>query len=78
MSDNPTIDDLLAADPRDPGCSAAFDVLDRYVDLELAGKDAAGRFPGFAAHLRGCLACRAEHDGLLATAQAERSGDISA
>jgi hypothetical protein len=39
------------------------------VELELAGKDPAERFPGTAAHLRTCAACRADHDGLLEAAQ---------
>lgn len=69
MSDRPTITDLLATDLRDPGCAAAFDVIDQYVDLEVAGEDAAGRFPDVAAHLRSCRDCGIAHDGLLAAAQ---------
>lgn len=63
--DRRTIDELLAADPADAGCDAGLPVLDQYVELELAGQDPAIRFPGVAAHLRGCAACRADHDGLL-------------
>jgi predicted anti-sigma-YlaC factor YlaD len=40
--------------------------LDRYVELELAGVDAAAELPAMEAHLTGCPACREEHDDLLA------------
>ncbi|MGH8572711.1 MAG: hypothetical protein ACREX8_09065 [Gammaproteobacteria bacterium] len=66
MNDRPTLDEFLAADPVDAGCDAGVPVLDEYVELELAGHDAALRFPGVAEHLRSCPACRADHDGLLA------------
>jgi predicted anti-sigma-YlaC factor YlaD len=46
-------------------CGQCFDELDRYVDLELAGRDADLAVPGMSAHLRGCPACREEHESLL-------------
>jgi anti-sigma factor RsiW len=48
------------------GCDECFDELDRYVDLELAGRDAEGAVPGMGAHLAGCPACREEHASLRA------------
>jgi hypothetical protein len=74
MAKKLTLEDLLLADPRDPGCQAAFELIARYVELELAGKDAAAAYPGLAAHLRGCAACRLDHDGLLEAARTETSG----
>jgi hypothetical protein len=53
------------------GCDACFDELDRYVELELAGKDADAVLPGFRAHLEGCPACREEHESLRALAAGE-------
>jgi hypothetical protein len=47
-------------------CEQCFAVLDRYVELELAGTDAEARFPGMEAHLVGCPACSEEHELLLA------------
>ena len=47
------------------GCDACFEVLDRYVDLEVSGKDADSAGPGLRAHLEGCPACREEHESLL-------------
>ena len=47
-------------------CDECFDLLDRYVELELAEPDADALVPGMQAHLDGCPACREEHDLLLA------------
>jgi hypothetical protein len=46
-------------------CEECFAVLDRYVELELAGVDADSSFPGMDAHLVGCPACGEEHELLL-------------
>jgi len=64
----PDLDSLLAADAADPGCDAGMEVLAQYVELELAGRDPSVTYPGLAAHLRSCLACRADHDGILEAA----------
>jgi hypothetical protein len=73
----PRIDQALSRlfGPAEPeiGCDACFDQLDRYVELELAGKDADAAFPGFRAHLHGCPACREEHESLLALVGGEGS-----
>jgi SAM-dependent methyltransferase len=52
---------VLALDPCDAGCGVTCAVLDRYVEAP----DGRVRFPGVAAHLAVCPACRADHDGLL-------------
>jgi hypothetical protein len=49
-------------------CERCFDEVDRYVELELAGRDAEAGIPGMRAHLEGCPACREEHGSLLALA----------
>jgi anti-sigma factor RsiW len=48
------------------GCDDCFDLLDRYVDLQAAGRDADAEVPGMRAHLAGCPACDEEHASLLA------------
>lgn len=60
--------------PHEPelGCDDCFAQLDRYVELELAGADAAAAMPLLEAHLQGCPACREEHDDLLAFLRTER------
>jgi hypothetical protein len=50
------------------GCDECFELLDEYVELELAGADADAGIPGLRAHLDGCPACREEHDSLYALA----------
>ena len=55
---------LLGAEETDIGCERCFDELDRYVELELAGRDAEQQVPGMRAHLEGCPACAEERDSL--------------
>jgi predicted anti-sigma-YlaC factor YlaD len=62
------LDQLLRAQPGDAGCTAGEDILDAYVELELAGEDPALVYPGTAIHLQSCPGCRADHDGLLEAA----------
>jgi anti-sigma factor RsiW len=45
-------------------CEQCFEYLDRYVDVELAGRDADAAVPGMCAHLEGCPACAEDHDSL--------------
>lgn len=74
MTDLRDLDELLRATDGDAGCAVGAEILDAYVELELAGEDPAHVYPGTAIHLEGCPGCRAEHDGLLAAAR--RFGDI--
>jgi predicted anti-sigma-YlaC factor YlaD len=57
---------LLGPARAEIGCDECFDLLDEFVELELAGADADARIPGLRAHLEGCSACREEHDSLVA------------
>ncbi len=73
MTDRRQLDELLRAKDGDAGCTAGEEILDAYVELELAGKDPAGVFPGTAIHIQSCPGCKADHDGLLEAAR--RFGD---
>ncbi len=64
----PLVEGLLGPAAAEIGCDACFDELDRYVDLELLGRDADAAVPGMGAHLDGCRACREEHESLRALA----------
>ena len=75
MTDLRRLDELLRATNGDAGCTAGEDILDAYVELELAGEDPARVFPGTAIHLRSCPGCRADHDGLLEAAR--RFADVN-
>jgi hypothetical protein len=55
---------LLGPAETEVSCEECFELLDRYVDLELRGEDADARLPGMRAHLEGCPACREDHDSL--------------
>lgn len=52
-------------------CEQCFDELDRYVELELAGRDADAAVPGMRAHLAGCPACAEDRDSLRALLRSE-------
>lgn len=51
MTDLRRLDQLLRADPGDAGCTAGDEILDAYVEMELAGQDPGRVFPGTAIHL---------------------------
>jgi hypothetical protein len=59
------VDRLLGPAGHEVSCEECFDLLDRYVDLEVDGRDADAGLPGMRAHLEGCPACREDHDSLL-------------
>ncbi len=65
--------------PADPefSCEECFEMLDVYVELELAGADAGTEIPGMRPHLQGCSACRDDHDSLLALLRADRGADLA-
>ena len=55
---------LLGPDRPEVTCEECFELLDQYVELELAGADADGRLPGMREHLAGCPACDEDHASL--------------
>ena len=57
---------LLGAPGAELTCDVCFDLLDEYVELEVAEAAPDEAIPGMRAHLVGCSACREEHDSLLA------------
>jgi hypothetical protein len=62
----PTLRALLGPAGPEIGCDECFADLDRYVELELAGRDADTAVPGLREHLVGCPACREEYESLRA------------
>jgi hypothetical protein len=65
MSELERLERFLRTDPRDVGCDEAMAVLHVYVDLVASEQDAAGRYPGVAAHLTACGPCGEDFNGLL-------------
>jgi hypothetical protein len=45
-------------------CEQCFEELDRFVELEVTGVDAAEHIPGMHAHLEGCTACAEDYESL--------------
>ncbi|HEX2387654.1 MAG TPA: hypothetical protein VHI96_00985 [Solirubrobacterales bacterium] len=60
------LDSLLGPSGFEVTCEQCFELLDRYVDLELDGVDADARLPGLRAHLSGCPACAEDYESLRA------------
>ena len=63
---------LLGPEGPEIGCDECFEDLDRYVELELAGR-AEAQLPGFKAHLSGCPACREDYESLKAFVGGEQA-----
>jgi hypothetical protein len=63
---------LLGPAEPEVSCETCFELLDEYVELEVAGEDADLRLPGMRAHLRGCPACHDDHESLYSLVSASR------
>ena len=57
---------ILTARPDEIGCDECFEQLDRFVEMTLAGKNAAEAMPLVQDHLERCVDCREEFEALLA------------
>jgi hypothetical protein len=64
---------LLGPEGPEIGCDQCFEDLDRYVELELAGRAANAELPGFRSHLSGCPACREDYESLKAFVGGEQA-----
>jgi len=56
--------------PDEIGCDECFEQLDRFVEVTLAGKNAAEAMPLVQDHLARCHDCREEFEALLAALRA--------
>jgi hypothetical protein len=57
-------------------CSECFDLVSRYVELEIANEDAAGKMPEVRHHLNQCRACRDEYEALRDLRRLEDNGEL--
>jgi hypothetical protein len=62
---------LLGAEGPDFDCDICFALLDRYIELELADRDADRAIPRMRTHLEGCPSCREQHQALRAFLRGE-------
>jgi hypothetical protein len=68
---DPTLERMLGPTEPEVSCERCFELLDEYVELELAGAPVDERLPGLRAHLEGCPACREDHESLRALVAAD-------
>jgi hypothetical protein len=61
---DPLLQRLLGPAEAEVGCDACFELLDEYVEADLAGVDTARALPGMDAHLVGCPACHEDFESL--------------
>ena len=62
--------DIFSTRPDEIGCDECFEELDRFVELVLAGKNAAQALPLVQDHLERCSDCHEEFEALLAALRA--------
>jgi hypothetical protein len=56
---------ILTTRPDEIGCDKCLEQLDRFVEMELAGKNAAEAMPLVQDHLERCRECHEEFEALL-------------
>lgn len=61
---------IITTHPDEIGCDECFEQLDRFVEIKLAGKNAAEAMPLVQDHLEHCDDCREEFEALLAALRA--------
>jgi predicted anti-sigma-YlaC factor YlaD len=66
---------IFAVHDKEMLCSKFFDILPRYVDLQLEGKDLQKIFPEVSHHLHQCPECNEVYQALLQTVQSEKEPD---
>ena len=57
-------------------CTECFDLVSRFVDLEISGQDAAASLPQVKQHLNQCPACHAEYETLSDLRRLEEEGKM--
>ena len=61
---------VMTTRPDEIGCEECFEELDRFVEMELAGRDAAEAMPLVQDHLERCRECKEEFEALMAALRA--------
>lgn len=57
-------------------CTECFDLVSRFVDLEISGQNAAAHLPQVKQHLDQCPACREEYETLRDLRRLEEEGGL--
>jgi hypothetical protein len=61
---------IMTTPPDEIGCAECFEQIDRFVEMKLAGKNAAEALPLVQDHLERCDDCREEFEALQAALEA--------
>ena len=61
---------IITTRPDEIGCDECFEQLDRFVEMELAGRNPAEAMPLVEDHLNRCRECREEFEALLGALRA--------
>lgn len=69
------LEKLLGDDGADPGCDAAGELMDAYSEAVANGGPIPQRFDEFARHMRNCVACREDTEGLIAMLRQQEHPD---
>lgn len=57
-------------------CTECFDLVSRFVELEVSGQDAAAKMPQLKQHLDQCPACHSEYETLRDLRRQEEQGGM--
>jgi hypothetical protein len=57
-------------------CSACFDLVSHFVEVELSGENAVAQMPQLKQHLDQCTACRQEYETLRELGKLENEGGL--
>lgn len=60
---------IMTTRPDEIGCAECFEQMDQFVEIKLAGKDAAEALPLVQDHINRCSDCREEFEALLVALQ---------
>lgn len=61
---------IMTARPDEIGCAECFEQMDQFVEIKLAGKNAADAMPLVQDHLNRCRDCKEEFEALLTALRA--------
>lgn len=69
------VHNALTTRPDEIGCGECFEQLDRFIEMTLAGRNAAEALPLVQDHLERCRDCREEFEALLVALRALAGGE---
>ena len=70
------LQNIYATQDEEISCSECFDLISHFVEVELAGEDAAAKMPQLKQHLDQCYACLQEYEVLRDLQALENKGEM--